>query len=232
MYPFVHKEAQIPVQVIRRRLDKRKAGGKEWWSEKERRQAVASYLLLGKITLVVAATGIPEVTLRKWKAAPWWKEAEEEFRRGSKIELSGKLSTIVNKTLVALEDRVSNGDFVYNPKTGEYDRKPITAAVANKITNDLIEKATKLEDQALSEKLTDEGLDKRLLKLKNEMEKFAKAKTIEGTAHVQEPSAMDQVVVFATEGSTESGTTGATGDSHPHYRQPAHRSDESAAANG
>lgn len=165
--------------VVTKRVDKRKKGD-GWWSDKQRLQAVSAYVVLGKVTLVAASTGIPEDTLRKWKQASWWKEAEDEIRRSSKIELSGKLSRIVDATLLQLEDRVANGDYFYNPKTGGFERKPINASQASKITNELIDKTLVLEKVATQERLTDEGLDDRLKKLRDEMVRFAKAKTIEG----------------------------------------------------
>lgn len=161
------------------RIDKRKPGA-GWWSEKERLQAVNAYVVLGKVTLVSATTGIPEDTLRKWKMADWWKEKEDEIRRSNKIELSGKLQNVVAKTLMALDDRVTNGDYFLNPKTGTLERKPISALHASKITNDLIDKTLLLEREATTEKVTEEGLDLRLKKLKEELTRFAKAKTIEG----------------------------------------------------
>lgn len=182
--------------VPARRVDKKKAGD-GWWSQKERLQAVSAYVLLGKVTLVSATTGVPEDTLRKWKMADWWKEAEDEIRRSNKIELSGKLSNIVNATLLQLEDRVANGDFFFNPRTGKWDRKPISASQASKITSDMIDKTLILEKNATQESITEEGLDSRLKKLRDEMIRFAKAKTIEGEVlHVQEiPSESERDVL-------------------------------------
>ena len=163
-----------------RRLDKKKAGGHEWWSEKERLQAVSAYLVLGKVSLVAATTGIPEDTLRKWKMASWWSEAEDEIRRSSKLQLSGKLSEVITKTITQLDDRVTNGDFFYNPRLGTFERKPINASQASKITSELIDKTLLLEKHATQERISEEGLDIRLKKLRDEMIRFAKAKTISG----------------------------------------------------
>ena len=180
--------------VIRRRIDKKAPGNNGWWSDKEKYQAVAAYLLMGKITLVAAATRIPEITLRKWKTAQWWKDAIDEIRRSNKIELSGRLTDVVNKTIVQLEDRVQNGDYFFNPKTGKFERKTIKAIEASQITNNLIDKTLILEKQAITEKETDEGLDARLAKLMEEMKRFAKATTIEGEAtHVEDPRTLERI---------------------------------------
>ncbi|MHB8602177.1 MAG: hypothetical protein ACYC9R_06345 [Nitrosotalea sp.] len=158
--------------------------GKGWWSNEERIEAVKAYLLLGKIKLVCATTSIPEITLRKWKSQDWWKEAEEEYRKSSRIEVSGKLSNIINKTMVELEDRVSNGDYYFNQVTRSWERKKINANVLHKITSDLIDKQLVLEKNIAVEKVNDEGVMERLEKLKDEILKFARqksnTKTIQG----------------------------------------------------
>jgi len=162
--------------VVTKRIRKRVAGNNGWWSNEERIEAVKSYLILGRITLVAATLGIPEITLRKWKAQDWWKEAEEEYRNSSKIEVSGKLSRIVNKTMEALEDRVANGDFFFNPVQKTWERKPVGANILHKITSDLIDKQIVLEKETTKEKTSDEGINSRLDKLRDEMIKFAKAR--------------------------------------------------------
>lgn len=157
------------------------------YSTKQKMDAVNAYLVLGNVMEVVRATGIPEDTVRKWKMTQWWTDAVDEIRRGNKLELSGRLQNVLQKTILQLEDRVVNGDFAYNPKSGKFERKAIAASVANRITNDLIDKTLTLEKAATKETLTDEGLESRLKKLKEEMIKFAKAKTIEGEfTHVKE----------------------------------------------
>lgn len=169
--------------VVTKRIRKKVKGNNGWWSNEERIEAVKTYLILGVITHVAAATGIPEITLRKWKAQDWWKEAEEEYRNSSKIEVSGKLSRIVNKTITALEDRVSNGDFFFNPVSKKWERKPVGANILHKITSDLIDKQLILEKDTTKEKTSDEGINSRLDKLRDEMIKFAKARkpvTVEG----------------------------------------------------
>ncbi len=180
--------------VISRRIDKRTPGN-GWWSEKERLQAASAFVVIGNYRLTAAATNIPEETVRRWAQTDWWKEALDEIRKSSKIELTGKIANVVNKTLLQLEDRVENGDFFYNPKTGKFDRKPINASVASKITGDLISKTLLLEKEVTQERQTDEGLEDRLKKLKDEMLRFAGAKTIdvEVIRNVEEPIEQSQV---------------------------------------
>ncbi len=166
--------------VIHKRIDKKKPGNNGWWSDKERMQAVSAYVVLGSVRLTASSTGIPELTVRKWRMSQWWKDAELEIRNSNKIELSGKINNVVQATLKQLEDRVQNGDFFFNPKTGKWERKPINASVAANVASKLIDKSLILEKEATQDKASDEGLDDRLRKLKEEMMRFAKAKPIKG----------------------------------------------------
>lgn len=154
------------------------------WSHKQKMEVVQAYLALGNVMLVVAATGVPEDTVRKWKMSQWWKDALEEMKRSQKLQLSGRLKTILEKTVNALEDRVVNGDYVWDKDTMEFSkRRPVRGEILNRITSDLIDKQLILEKAATEERVDDEALDLRLKKLKDEMIKFAKAKTIEGVPY-------------------------------------------------
>ena len=165
-----------------RRIDKKAKGNNGWWSDKQRKMAVATYLVLGKITLVSNTLGIPEITLRKWKSQEWWAEAEDELRRGEKLELKGKLANIVNATLIQLEDRVVNGDYIWNSETKQFDRRPITAQVANKITVDMVDRQVLLEKKADTRLESNESLDARLLRIAEELARFSKARTLPQSA--------------------------------------------------
>jgi hypothetical protein len=155
---------------------RKKKPGPGWWSEKTKMEVVTSYVLLGKVSLVVATTGIPEDTVRKWKMQPWWKEAEDEIRRSSKLALSGRLQNVVQKTMEALEDRVANGDYIYDSKLQKFVRKPIGALAANKIAGDMIDRAMILEEKGIKEQVTNESIQERLDKLRMDIRGFVKQK--------------------------------------------------------
>jgi hypothetical protein len=162
---------------------RKKAPGPGWWSEKTKMEVVTAYVLLGKVSLVIATTGVPEDTVRKWKMQPWWKEAEDEIRRSNKLTLSGKLQDVVARTFTALEDRVANGDYLYDAKLHKFVRKPINALVANKIITDLIDKSMMLEEKGSKEAVTEEGIQQRLDKIREEFRAMIKSKGVvnEGT---------------------------------------------------
>lgn len=166
--------------ITRKHRDKRPTDPKQaWYTDKQKYEVVAAYILFGNMAQVSRMTGVPDITCRKWKASPWWKEAEDEIRRGAKVQLSGKLTKSIELANLALEDRLQNGDFMFDYKTGQLVRKPVTADTAVKVLDRLIDRQEQLDKTVKAlETTTAEGVDERLKKLAEDFIKFAKAKEI------------------------------------------------------
>lgn len=124
------------------------------WSKEAKIAAVSQYLVLGNMALVSAITKIPHQLLRAWKGQPWWKDVEAEIRATSNLEMDNKLSKIVDKSLDAVLDRVENGEFVYNQKTGTVIRKPVNMKDVAKVSVDLLSKRELLRGNATERKET------------------------------------------------------------------------------
>lgn len=122
------------------------------WSNEARLQAVSQYLVLGNMSLVSGITGIPHQLLRSWKAQPWWKDMENEVRLTENIEMDTKLSKIVDKSLEAVLDRVENGEYFYDQKTGKVRRKPASLKDVSKVSVDLLTKRELLRGNATERK--------------------------------------------------------------------------------
>lgn len=139
------------------------------WSDAQKMEAVQSYLLLGNLALVGRLLGIPEITLRVWKASNWWKDVVEDIKTQEKIELSAKMRKLVSAGLAVVEDRLENGDYQYDQKSGQVVRKPVSMKDAHKVAVDLQARQEVMERSERPE-LSDEGVENKLLKL---AEKFA-----------------------------------------------------------
>lgn len=136
----------MPTKTYRRVVNKKKGDAKQaHWSERQKFEAVTIYMMVGKWPLVAEATSIPIDTLKKWKHATWWKEYEEEIRRSKHIETSGKLAKIREKASDVVMDRLEHGDFQYDPKSGKFTRRPVSAKVAGDILHKTIDKEVLLE---------------------------------------------------------------------------------------
>ncbi len=163
---------------------RKKNPGPGWWSDKTRMDLVISYVILGNLRLAAAQAGVPEVTVRRWKMQPWWKEAEDEIRRSSKLALSGRLNGLVAKSLEALEDRLANGDYLYDTQLHEFVRKPINAIAANKIVGDMIDHSLELEREASKDMVTEEGVQQRLDKIREEFKQMLSKRNIPNNGQI------------------------------------------------
>jgi hypothetical protein len=161
-----------------RRRKKRdlKASGK-WWSEAQKIEAVTTWLALGSLPLTAAATGIPKDTIVRWRYTDWWKELVLQIRSEETLALDGRLSKIVNKALAVVEDRLDNGNFQYDPKTGGNVRVPVNLRDSMKATADLMDRREILRQQPMQEQI-EKTVDDRLAKLADEFARFAKAKDV------------------------------------------------------
>lgn len=120
-------------QLARRPMS---AEGK-WWSDGQKLEAVKTYLMTGNIAMTARILKIPEDTLRRWVKSVWWTEIVADLRTQDELQLSTRFKKIVEKTLEVVEDRLENGDFVYDQKTGAMRRKPVAMRDAHKVGLDL-----------------------------------------------------------------------------------------------
>ena len=136
------------VLAVPRRSGKNKKG---WYTDSQKLDAVKLYLVTGNLTHTAAALNMPLVTLKVWKASKWWKDVTEELKKEGNIQLSNKLKNIANKALDITMDRLENGDFQYDPKTGQMVRKPVLMRDAHRVASDLVTKHIDMESRPILE---------------------------------------------------------------------------------
>jgi hypothetical protein len=144
------------------------------WSERQKIEAVTTYLLVGKWPLVAEATGIPIDTLKKWKAANWWADVEQEVRRSSNIELGGKLQRIRDKALAQVEDRLTEGDIVMDPKTGKIGRRPVNLKTSGELLVKIIDRELLVKKLEEKPQLKEEAILDRLKSIEQALIRGAK----------------------------------------------------------
>ncbi len=134
-------------------------------TQKQRFEAVQLYLLLGGSAVKTArALKIPDQTLFTWKKTDWWHEYEAQIRREENLELSARLQKAIGKGMEIVADRLENGDWIYDQKSGEMRRKPVALRDAQKTVTDFIDKRAQLvENQQLT--IAAEQIDEKLNKL-------------------------------------------------------------------
>lgn len=160
------------------RRRKKKPGTLGHWSDSQKIELVTTWLATGNLALSAATHSIPEITARKWKASDWWKQMVEDIRASENLQLDSKLSKVVAKATDQLLDRVDNGDFQYDQKTGQLVRKPISARDAAKITSDMIDRRELLQGKKQAEVDNTRKMEDKLLKLADELSRFSRAKVV------------------------------------------------------
>jgi hypothetical protein len=110
------------------------------WPPAKRTEAVTTYLATGTLAMTSAITTVPVRTLRAWKRSAWWKEAIEELMYEDNIKVSAKLDKVLTRSLAAVEDRLENGEYMYDPRTGKIKRIPPKLRDVYKVTSDLVDK--------------------------------------------------------------------------------------------
>ena len=144
------------------------------YSPDKKAEVVTAYLALGNANLVEAVTKVPAGTVRSWKTEQWFKDLEAGIREEENLVLDVRLSKVVGKTLDLLEDRLSKGDFMYDPKTAQLIRKPVNADVLNKIGMDMFDRRRILRGERKEEEVNQVIIGDHLLKLAQQFVKIAK----------------------------------------------------------
>lgn len=139
-------------KISHRQITKRKKPGTlKWWSDAQKLECVKLWLITGNLTHTAAALNIPLVTVKSWKSQKWWKELADEIKTEGTIQLSQRLKGVAEKALDCTLDRLENGDFQYDPKSGEMIRKPVLMRDAHRVASDLLGKHLELEKKPFEE---------------------------------------------------------------------------------
>lgn len=149
--------------------------GAKWWSDNKKIEVVTAFLITGKASLAAIATGVPDDTVRRWKQEPWWNELIEEIQTSSDIELDGKLQKRIEKALDLVNDRLENGDFFYDPRQGEFVRKPVNVRDGWKVASEMIDKRFLIR-KFPKERVNQEGVQDILKNLAKEFADMARQK--------------------------------------------------------
>jgi hypothetical protein len=121
------------------------------WAQSQKIECVLTYLATGSEVKTAAATGIPKNTIHIWRYQPWWKELVQQIRDEEDDKLTADLAKIVDKAIVTVEDRLVNGDFGFNQKTGEIFRKPVNLKDAHKVAVDMMDQRAKISGRAVEQ---------------------------------------------------------------------------------
>jgi hypothetical protein len=192
-----------PMMKYRPTVRRRAANGKNRsWSDSQKIEAVQTYLILGSLKLTAGTLQIPHDTLKLWKRSEWWKTLQEELQLQEDLQLSNRLKKILSKSYDVVEDRLDNGDFVFDQKTGEMRRKPVNMKDAAQVATMVTHERRELIDRHLGEKtVTEDKIEKTLANLAKQFEEIA------SRVNVNKPSMEITEVIFGKEDPNAKETT-------------------------
>jgi hypothetical protein len=110
------------------------------WNDNKKIDVVTTWLITGNLAATASVCQVPLVTIKMWKKQPWWNDLVLDIQTESDQELDAKLSKRIEKSLEIINDRLENGDFQYDPKTGQFVRKPVSMKDGWKVANEMIDK--------------------------------------------------------------------------------------------
>lgn len=147
-------EVNTSVKPIRQKQP-RKHDRNKHWSNEAKYQAVELFLKSGNMKEVEHQLNIPYITLKYWKKAAWWDEYVRAIKGEEDLKIATKVSELLEKALRKINDRLEDGDYQYDPQTGELIRIPVKAQVLNAITANLGKQRIELNNQPTEHQMHD-----------------------------------------------------------------------------
>jgi DNA polymerase III alpha subunit (gram-positive type) len=117
------------------------------WSDKKRQEAVIAYIASGSYLVTSEQTGIPKETIHTWSQTPWWKEKIADIQQQDYDKLDSRLTNVLDKVITGINDRVTAGDYQYDPVTGKIKRIPVKLRELNQSMSMLIDKRQLIRKQ-------------------------------------------------------------------------------------
>lgn len=178
------------------RENKTKAHQPGIWNKQKHAEAVMTWLATGNLTQTAAITKVPLPTIKHWRKQPWWKEAVEAFYDDDKQELDAKYQKIVRKALAVMDDRLTNGNFQLDQKTGRILRVPVSLSDSHRVMKDLVDQQQVLrKDKKEEQKQVQSTVNETLMKLAKQFSDMAKGKMMKdvtpGNTYEMEQTALE-----------------------------------------
>ncbi len=183
---------------------KKKADDPGQWPERKKMEVLMAYLASGNMVTVASVTGVPYTTIKFWKNQPWWKERTDAFYEEDKVELDAKYQKIIRKCLEVTEDRLENGNFLFDQKTGRVTRVPVALRDSHVVMKDMVAQQQILRKDPIQTEIAKDSINDRLVKLAEQFALMAMGKvekTIEPSGGVFEGEVIPEPIQAQENGS-------------------------------
>lgn len=161
------------------------------WSEKKKYEACCLWSSGMKMSQVSVETGVPYETIKQWRSSTWWADIHKELQSEDKQQLDARLTKILDKTLDSILDRLENGEFVYDQKTGSLKRSPVKLRDATVAMNTVMDKRQLIRKEP-TKIVESESTNQQLANLAKQFQEFVTGKKQE---EKDKPVYIDNVTV-------------------------------------
>jgi hypothetical protein len=144
-------------------------------SEKTKMKVVATYVATGSNSITAQMCKIPLKTLEHWKTQKWFNDQVQELKNSRNTQMSGDLKKVFDKAVAQLEERVDNGDFVWDQKTGKVIRVPVGSRNLNQIAKDSLDRQVLLDKVTTAPKEEHLDINQRLTELLQEFKRIGRS---------------------------------------------------------
>lgn len=144
-------------------------------SNSDKDRVVACYASTGSFSKTSSITGVAENTIRYWSKQDWFSEALRRADQADSEEIKSTLTRIAKKSTDELEDRLQNGDEVFD-KEGNIVRKKVGGKDLAVITGITVQRRKELMDVPVM--VSNQSSTEKLLSLMQQFIRFSQAKDI------------------------------------------------------
>lgn len=93
------------------------------YTDVQRREAVAQYVVLGNYTRVSEIVNISQNTIYGWGQTDWWADLYNKIQHEKKAELDAALTKTIHMAIDQVHDRVQHGDYVIDKQAKVSDKE-------------------------------------------------------------------------------------------------------------
>lgn len=152
-------------------------GKKTHYTDKEKLNVVCVFAITGNSRRTAEICKVPEASIRAWKSTDWWFEAMNNIIVEKDEELQTSLTKLIDNAVEKINDRIDNGDYIYDAKRGALVRKPVNARDLSVVTATALDKRQLLRGRPTS-RVERVSVNDTLLSLAKEFKKFSQAKEV------------------------------------------------------
>jgi hypothetical protein len=115
------------------------------WSVEAKQHVAVLLLTSGNLREVAKITGVPYETIVDWRKSDDWDSVIIAAKRQRNEQLQRGLYTLTDLAMEKTKDRLENGEWILNNKTGEMVRKPPSLRDTSRVLEASINQVVKLD---------------------------------------------------------------------------------------